>query len=569
MFGDEPVGPSADLFAVGSILFEMLTGTPAFNGRTVVEVYAALLNSQPPPLVGGPDIMAVDRIIQRALAKQPRGRYPDATAMAQEIRQALTLLDTGPRSQVRTITRLIVLPFRMLRPDSEIEFLSSGLPEAITASLMGLESLTVRSASAAARLAGDAPDLKSIAAAAGVDVVLMGTLLRAGDQVRVSTELVTVPEGTVLATRSAQVALTDIFQLQDELTRQIVDALHIPLSAHDHQALQQDVSANAEAYQLYLRATHIGEGASTPARLCAARDLYRRCVELDPGYAPAWARLGRVYRVLAKYAHGNVEEDRRAAEEAFRKALELNPELPLAHSLYTYFEIEEHGAPCEAMLRLLRLATARAADPDLYAGLVVACRFCGLLDASLAADRRARRIDPGVRTSVHYTHWMLGDYEQTVLTDLEEIQTLRHAAMWMMGRQEEAVQGLRSMESHWQTSERWYVIALRSAMENDRDGCADAIRQVLATGFHDPEGLLFCARSLARVQAHDFALSLLDQVVDGGFSGSRALVHDPWFDSLRAEPRFIRILHRAEAKMADAGIAFAKAGGERLLGVPG
>src|SRR5918994_2044064 len=567
MFGDEPVGTSADLFALGSILFEMLTGSPAFNGRTVVEVYGALLNSQPPPLVGGPDIIAVDRVIQRALAKQPRGRYPDAAAMAQDVRQALTLLDTGPRSQVRTITRLIVLPFGMLRPDSEIEFLSSGLPEAITASLMGLESLTVRSASAAARLAGDAPDLQAIATVAGVDVVLMGTLLRAGDQVRVSTELVKVPEGTVLATRSAQVALTDIFQLQDELTRQIVDALHIPLSAHDHQALRQDVSANAEAYELYLRATHIGEGASTPARLNAARDLYRRCVELDPQYAPAWARLGRVHRVLAKYGHGNVEEDRRAAREAFRTALQLNPDLPLAHSLYTYFEIEEFGAACDAMLRLLRLATTRAADPDLYAGLVVACRFWGLIDASLAADRRAPRIDPGVRTSVHYTYWMLGDYEQTVLCDIEEIQALRHAALWMKGCQDQALLGIRSIESQWLTSERPYLTALRAAMEGDRDGCVEGTRQVLATGFHDPEGLLFCTRSLARVHAHDFALSLLDRVVDGGFSCSRALVHDPWFDSLRAEPRFIRLLHRAEAKTADAATAFAKAGGERLLGL--
>jgi hypothetical protein len=104
-------------------------------------------------------------------------------------------------------------------------------------------------------------------------------------------------------------------------------------------------------------------------------------------------------------------------------------------------------------------------------------------------------------------------------------------------------------------------------MEGDHDGCVEATRQVLALGFHDPEGLLFCARNLARVQAHDFALSLLNQVVDGGFSCSRSLVHDPWFDSLRAEPRFIRILHRAEARMADAADAFAKASGERLLGV--
>src|SRR5918992_6370132 len=447
MFGQDPVGPPADLFALGAILFEMLTSRPAFDGRNLVEVYGAILQSQPPPLVGGPDIMAADRIIQRALAKQPRDRHPDAAAMAQEIRQALTLLDTGPTTKARTITRLIVLPFRMLRADPDIEFLSSGLPEAITASLTGLESLTVRSAAAAARFNGEGPDLQTIATAAGVDVVLMGTLLRAGDQVRVSTQLVEVPGGTVLVTRSAQVALTDIFQLQDELTRQIVDALQIPLSAHDHQALHHDVSVNPEAYELYLRATHIGEGASTPARLTAARDLYHRCVELDPGYAPAWARLGRVHRVLAKYGHGNVEKDRRAAEEAFRTALQLNPDLPLAHSLYTYFEIEEFGAACEAMLRLLRLATTRAADPDLYTGLVVACRFCGLLDASLAADRRARRIDPGVRTSVHYTYWMLGDYEQTILCDIEEIQALRHAALWMSGCQDQALEGIRSIES--------------------------------------------------------------------------------------------------------------------------
>jgi hypothetical protein len=138
----------------------------------------------------------------------------------------------------------------------------------------------------------------------------------------------------------------------------------------------------------------------------------------------------------------------------------------------------------------------------------------------------------------------------------------------MMGRQDEAVQGIRTMESQWQTSERPYLTALRAAMEDDRDGCVEGTRQILATGFHDPEGLLFCARSLARVQASDFALDLLDQVVDGGCSCPRSLVQDPWFDSLRAEQRFIRILHRAEAKTAEAASAFAKAGGERLLGVP-
>ena len=566
MVSNTPVGPVADLFALGAILFEMLTGKPAFGGRTIFEVCAALLNEQPPPLVGGPDVMAADAIIQRALVKDPAGRYPAAAAMAREMREAITLLDSGQTSTVQTMTRLIVLPFRVLRPDAEIDFLGTSLPEAITQSLSGLETLTVRSPAAAARFAGDNPDLKALAAEARVDLVLLGTLLRAGDQVRVSIQLVDAAAGTVVISRNAQGALTNIFQLQDELTRQILDALATPLSARDRRALGRDVSANAEAYQLYLHATHIGEGSSSPARLVTARDLYQRCVELDPKYAPAWARLGRVHRVLGKYGYGDAVEERRLAQEAFSTALDLNPDLPLAHNLYTYFEIEEFGAAPKAMLRLLRLVETRAADPDLYAGLVVACRFCGLLEASVAADRRARRIDPAVRTSVHYTHWWLGDYQQTLVSDLEDIQALRYAALWMLGRRDEAVAAIRQVESQWSTSERWYLKSLRAALENDRDQCIEGTGQLLDQGFRDPEGLLFCARNLSRVHAHDMALKLLNQAVDGGFYCPRTMVQDAWFDSMRAEPEFIRVLHRAQAANAEAAAAFGRAGGERLLG---
>ena len=206
----------------------------------------------------------------------------------------------------------------------------------------------MRSTAAAARFAEGTPDLKALASEAGVDVALMGTLLRAGDQVRVSIQLVEAPGGTVVISRVAQVALTDIFQLQDELTRQIVDALAIPLSARDRAALRHDVPASAEAYEALPARHHLGRVVH-PSRLIAARDLYRRCVELDPKFAPAWARLGRVHRVMAKYLAGDPKENITAAEAAFRRALELSPDLPLAHNLYTFFEIEEFAgdaAPC-------------------------------------------------------------------------------------------------------------------------------------------------------------------------------------------------------------------------------
>ena len=304
----EVLSPASDLFAVGAILFEMLAGKPAFPGSTIIEVFRAVAIAEPPALTGGPEVMAADRVIQLAIAKRAADRYPDAATMAREIREALSLVDTGSSPQARAMTRLIVLPFRVLRPDPDIDFLAFSVPDAISSSLSGLESLVVRSTAAGQRFAAGATDLKTIAAEVGVDVVVTGTLLRAGDQVRVSTQMLEAPSGTLLSSGTAQVALTDLFQLQDDLARQIVDSLALPLSSRDRGALGRKQPVNAKAYDLYLRANHLGANTSNPSRLTAARDLYRQCLEEDPDYAPAWARLGRVYRVLAKYgAEGSAE----------------------------------------------------------------------------------------------------------------------------------------------------------------------------------------------------------------------------------------------------------------------
>ena len=563
----EQLTPASDLFAMGAILFEMLAGKPAFPGSNVIEMFRAVAIAEPPALTGGPEVMAADRIIQRALGKRAADRYRDAATMAREVREALSLVDTGASPQARAMTRLIVLPFRVVRPDPEIDFLAFSLPDAITSSLSGLESLVVRSTAAGQRFAMGTTDLKVIAAEACVDVVVTGTLLRAGDQVRVSTQMLEAPSGTLLSSSTAQVALTDLFQLQDDLARQIVDSLALPLTARDRGALGRQQPVNPKAYDLYLRANHLGANTSNPSRLTVARDLYRQCLEEDPDYAPAWARLGRVYRVLAKYrAEGQVESVS-LAEQAFRRALEIDPDLPVAHNLYTYFEIEEKGRAPEAMVRLLERVGRGAADPHLFAGLVVACRFCGLLEASLAADRRARRIDPSIQTSVQYTYWAMGDYQQAALHDVEDIQAVRHGALWMLGRYDEALAGVREALSHAPGSlEHWIVESQLAAMEGRPEDCLRHARAILGAGFHDPEGLMLHCRELAFLGQVQEALEMVQRVVDGGYHCPTLLTIDPWLDALRGEGAFVRAVRQAEAGRARAAEAFARAGGERVLG---
>ena len=396
----------ADLFAVGAVLYEMLAGRPAFIGGSLIDVAHAVVHDTPPVLTGSPAVVALDRVINRALAKRPEDRYQTAGSMADDLRR----VDSAPvegGDNARALTRLIVLPFRVLRPDPDTEFLAVSLPDAITTSLSGLQSLVVRSSLAAGHDSGTQPDLKILAQQADVDMVLVGTIVRAADQFRVRTQLLEVPSGTVLWSQNSEVGMRNLFQLEDDLTRRLVESLSFPLTARDDQLLKRDVPQSATAYEFYLRANQLG---NRQAEWSVAKDLYERSVEQDPLYALAWARLGRIYRVLAKFGYGDRKAGYARAGAAFQRALALNSDLPEAHQLYTALELDQ-GRPTEAIVRLIDQVKHGGANPNLFAGLVQACRYVGLLDASLAAHARARHLEPRIETSVQNSLWMAGKYQ--------------------------------------------------------------------------------------------------------------------------------------------------------------
>ncbi len=199
----------------------------------------------------------------------------------------------------------------------------------------------------------------------------------------------------------------------------------------------------------------------------------------------------------------------------------------------------------------------------------MACRFCGLLEASLAADRRARRIDPAIQTSVQYTYWALCDYQQAALHDVEDIQAVRHGALWMMGREAEALAGVREALSHAPGSlEHRIVESQLAAMEGRRDDCIRHEEAVLSAGFHDPEGLLLHVRELAYIGEPERAIGAAES--SGRTAGTTARPRSPAIPgSIRcaASPEFVRLVRQAEAGHARAAEAYLRAGGERILGV--
>ena len=560
----QPVDLRADLFAAGAVLYEALTGRPPFTGSSVPELVHAIVYEQPPALGGSPAVAAIDRVIHKAIAKRPQDRYESASAMADDLRAAVLLVDSGAVSRPpRPMTRLIVLPFRVLRADPEIDFLSFSLSDALTTSLSGLDSLLVRSSLTASRFAAEPVDLDVVAAKADVDAVLTGTVLRAEDQLRVTAQLAEVPSGTVRWSQTMQLQLGDIFQLQDLLTSRIVESLAVPLSAHDKQALKQDVPATAKAYEFYLRANQIAyEARNWPV----ARDLYRQCLEEDPRYAPAWARLARIYRVIAMYSGDASDDNYALAEEAFKRSLDLNPDLSIAHNLYTAVELET-GRARQAMLRLVERARARSADPELFAGLVQACRYAGLQRPAIAAHEHARRLEPQIRTAVSHAYLMTGEYERAIETDQDDPPVVTTLALDLLGRRDRAIAHARK-----------YITPgipplLRSFFEVNVALFEGRREHALAAGdetlkmwqLRDPCATYYLARTLAALE-HPKAIPMLRRAVEGGFHCYSFFARDPALDALRTDAAFRDILRTAETAYHDAADAFVAAGGERILG---
>ena len=471
--GDRGLDARTDIYSLGAVLYEMLAGQPPFTGATTQALMVKRL-TEPPPSVRAvrPNVSEdVDHAIRKALAQVPADRFGSAAELARALAPAATPVATAAAPTVTStpqpapshpqrphrqrsvalltlgfllglgvlfgwlrshgsgpddasgVKRLAVLPFDNLG-SAEDEYFADGVTDEIRAKLAGVQGLQVTASRSAAEYKKSSKDLATIGRELGVDYLLVGKVRwEKGEpgksRVRVSPELIQVASGSTEWEQPFEANLTDVFKVQADVAGQVARALDVALGTPQRQALAEQPTTNAAAYDAYLKGEAASQklGTGDPLQLREAIGYYEQAVALDSGYAQAWAALSRANSLL--YFNGTPSPERaRRAREAAERALRLSPNHFRGHlALGDYYgaipplDYERALGEYEAGLRLA------PNDIDLLASSALTEVSTGRWEEALEHLRRAQALDPRslqVARRLAYTYLRLRRYPEAI-----------------------------------------------------------------------------------------------------------------------------------------------------------
>ncbi|HEY0348344.1 MAG TPA: protein kinase [Pyrinomonadaceae bacterium] len=468
--GDK-VDARADIFSTGVLLYEMLTGTWPFRGKSAIDVRHAVIYDQPKTLAEmrpGATPARLQQILDRAMQKEPRARYQKIDELRDELRKVLQDVSSGvamevaaaPRhlaggspvtramrwlkkvgggkesptsspqltsqaqtdAQERSLTTTIadrekkslaVLPFKNLNNDPATGFYEFALADAVITELARIRSLVVRPSSVMSRYQGQVIDPAEVGRELNVDAVLSAGFLAAGGRFRVNAQLLDCKSGEIIWSDRVDATAEDIITVQDEITKRIVDGLRLELSPDEEKVLAQPATVNAEAYEEYLRGRD--RFARFIFRTVSADDCdaavkhFTRAIELDHEFGLAYDGLGACHVNRVFKGLGGVE-DFEQAEAAFKRALAIDPNIIEARMLMVFVMLwrGEKKKAREEVARMQREAPSEAVVHFVKATLH---RLDGEYDRALRSYDRLVHLDPASFVVVSYNRALIFLYQ--------------------------------------------------------------------------------------------------------------------------------------------------------------
>ncbi|MGH9845638.1 MAG: tetratricopeptide repeat protein, partial [Blastocatellia bacterium] len=470
----QQVDARSDVFSLGVMIYEMLTGRAPFDGDTSSDVIAAILTSEPAPLSRSIANVPseLEWSLSKALRKDRDERYQTIrgflsdlkllkqrldfetelarisqsdlpTRASGEISEARTVEFRSDPSQVssgasRQIDSLAVLPLANAGSDAEMEYLSDGITESIINSLSQLPQLRVVPRSTVFRYKGKDFDPQLAGSELNVRAVLTGRVMQLGDSLIVKTELVDVARASQLWGEQYRRRMTDIFELQEEISREISAKLRLQLTGEEKEKLVKRYTDNTEAYHLYLKGRHY-VNKRVPDWIKKGIVQFQQAIDLDPNYALAYAGLAEAYGFLASSTGGQppreaypkakaaalkalefddslceshctlgfyyllYDWDFAAAEAAFKRAIELNPNFANAWDGYGFY-LKATGQNDEAIRACQRATELEPLSLFMTLSLGWAYYFARQWDLALEQGRKVLEMDP----NFGFAYWHRG-----------------------------------------------------------------------------------------------------------------------------------------------------------------
>ena len=563
----------ADIFAFGTVLYEMVSGQKAFEGTSGLSTLAAVLRDEPRNLHEMvPDLLPeVASIVQKCLRKSADARYQSMGAVKADLEQIYFSIRSSGAALASGIWKrpvttrhapsIAVLPFANMSSDKENEYFSDGLAEEIINALTNIPGLRVTGRTSAFAFRGKEQDVRTIGETLNVASVLEGSVRKAGNRVRVTVQLIGVADGYQMWSERFDRELTDVFAIQDEIAHAIVETLRVRLAeqptaeAAPTIQLVKRSTENFDAYNLYLKGRY-ELNQMTREGLENSKRYFQEAIGLDPDFALAYDGLA-----YAHYSEGFLgfvapREAMPLAKQAVKRAIELDESVAEAHAtlgvILSLYEQDWTGAEKE-FIRSIELNGSSPASRDVYAFYYL--RPVGRIDDAIVEVQHALSLDPlSVLYRVHlgFLFYLRRDTAHAVYAFRKalEINPRYYLAYGMMGpafvldgRFDEAVAAYhKAKEMDVNSKFVDSLLATAYAAAGRREEALAVLDQVLDLASREYVSPVSIAYIYAALGDKDAAFAHLQAATADRDPNLLGLKSHPAFDNLRTDPRYNELL---------------------------
>ena len=559
----EIVDGRSDLFALGCVLFEMLTGEVAFSGPTVQATIARRFVHTPPPVQTlRPDVpLALAQLVDRLLEKEVDDRMRTGAQVVQTLRTPVSIATAvatpAPAARMHTDRTVVVLPFANVSPDADTEYFSDGLTDELITDLSRVKALRVISRTTAMQYKGSTETLRAIGDALGVRWALTGSVRRAGNALRISAQLVDVRCDEPQWAEKYNGTLDDIFDVQERVSRAIVSALDVVLSPEENALLAARPLHDVRAFELYLKAREALSGYD----VVRAAPLITRAIEI----------AGRVPELRALEGLSGIMQLRTGAsrtpallasiEQEARALIAEAPQFAQGYALLGYLAYET-GDQITAVRSLRRALSLDPSDGDIRFFLGIAHQAGGRENARIGQEWIALDpLSPLANILMAANSWFSGRLAEG-LPYIEEGVRLAPAGLifhWglgnhyaLMGRYDDAARQVAWLREHAATLP--YTAQLHGLVLAATGHPAEAL-EILATvdeSMLDGHHTFHLGESYIMAGAHGRGIALIDRAVTMGFYTGQYLERIcPFYDAVRGREDFAALVIHARRRATE------------------